>query len=168
MKPFFYGLVGVSVLIMTADVTFAGPSHAHSVKPRLLRQTASSAASAFGVMLGIDRTSYVSAKTPTTLHATMTLFNNTDTPLTFLEHGQRVTWQILDAQGNVVWDYAQGRMFSHLVMRRSLTQGKLDYAQDIPLTAQDGSALPAGAYTLRGRVIGARSAAEVGFTVTSE
>ncbi len=166
MKRTLQGLAGAGVLLFSA-AAMAGSIKSHPLKPRPIRQNTVIAApsSGFGVMLKIDQLSY-SVKPPATLHATLTLFNDTGKPFDFLEHGQGVGWQILDAQGNVVWDYAKGRMFPHFVLRRSLAQGKLDYAQDIPLITQDGAPLTAGHYWLRGRAIGARCAAEVAFAVT--
>ena len=167
MKSHLLNLAGAGALLLSGALALAGPTHSHPLKPRPLRQnvTAPASAASYGVMLGMDHASYPKAATA---HATLTLFNDTGTPLTFMEHGQRVSWQIVDAQGNVVWDYAKGRMFPHFVLRRSLgqMQTKMNYAQDIPLAAQDGAPLPAGRYWLRGRVIGAQCAAEIGFTVT--
>ena len=170
MKTYLQGLVGAGALLLSGALTLAAPPHLRPLTPRPLRQnvTTPTPAANYGVMLGIDHASYPTSKAATTLHARLTLFNDTGTPLTFMEHGQRVSWQIIDAQGNVVWDYAKGRMFPHYVLRRSLgqMQTKMNYAQDIPLAAQDGSPLPAGRYTLHGRAIGANCAAEVEFTVT--
>jgi len=123
------------------------------------------AAKGFGVTLAIDKMSYSAGKIPLTLHAVMTLFNNTGTPLVFSERGRSVEWQVLDSHRNVVWDYSIGRSFPMFIIRRTLTSGKLDYPCDIPLTMQDGTPLPPGNYALKGQLTGVLCSAEVGFTV---
>jgi hypothetical protein len=128
----------------------------------------------YGVMLGINRVSYQVSQAQAgsraaQIHATLTLFNHTSTPLNYTEHGRQFEWQIVDAQGNIVWDYAKGRAFPHFVMRRMLTEGQQDFAADIPLTTQDGKPLPAGNYTLRGELATEPiMKAEVGFAVSSD
>lgn len=117
----------------------------------------------FGVTLGIDQSSYA---TPGVIHATLMLFNQSGTPIMVHEHGQQYEWQIVDAQGQVVWDYAAGRRFPMFIRLRSLGPTPLSYSCNIPLQAQDGTALTPGRYTLRGTVTANGATASLPFTVT--
>ncbi len=133
------------------------------------RETTTGAVPAsFGVTLGTDQAVYAvpAGGTPPVIHATLTLFNRSETPLTVHEHGQQYEWQILDAGGQVVWDYAEGRRFPMFIRLRTLGPGQLNYSCDIPLQTQDGTALAPGRYTLRGTVIADGATASLPFTVT--
>lgn len=161
IKLYWRFIVALGIGLCLGSAAMAAPKPA----PISPKSAAEQSGSPIGVTLGIDKLTYTHADTK--IHAVMTLFNHTQTPLVFMEHGRKFDWQILDAQGNVVWDYAKGRMFPHNVIRRSLTQGHLDYAFDVPLTGQDGQPLPPGNYTLRGQLaISPPMGGEIGFTIT--
>lgn len=123
----------------------------------------------FGVTLGMDRTAYPAptAGKPALLHATLTLFNHSSVPLKVTERGHQFDWQIVDARGQVVWDYARGKMFAHFVRLRTLSRGELSFPVDIPLQNQDGTPLPAGEYILRGSLTTNGASASAGFSVTA-
>lgn len=124
----------------------------------------------FGVSLTLDNVAYavpVTQNSITHLHATLVLFNHTHAPLSLTIGGQLYNWEILDASGQVVWDYAKGRMFPHYLRRLTLQQGELTYADDIPLQSQDGVPLAPGSYVLRGTLPHILNAsATVAFTIT--
>ena len=122
----------------------------------------------YGMILGIDQTSYsVSAQAAKPhIHAVLSVFNHTGGPIAFMAGGQQYEWQVVDASGNVVWDYMKGRMFPMFVMKRTLTDQGLTDSYDVPLQNQDGSPLAPGRYTLRGRLTNSlHLAAEIGFVV---
>jgi hypothetical protein len=121
----------------------------------------------FGVTLGIDQSTYVVSGSgkPMVIHATLTLFNRSSTPMTIHERGQQYEWQILDPQGQVVWDYAKGRMFPMYMRLRTLRQGQIDYTCDVPLHTQTGALLTPGNYTLRGTVTATGASASLPFTI---
>jgi len=101
------------------------------------------------------------------IHATLTFFNHSQTPLRLSIGGGETQWQILDAQGQTVWDYSVGRAIPRYMRLVVLTNSQLHYAQDIPLQAQSGAPLAPGRYTLRGAIPGALGAtASLDFTVT--
>lgn len=166
-------LIGVAAGLALA---IGGTNWAARPKPAAKPMAASKAqaAAGYGVMLAIDKFAYVyptaqDESIPTYIHATLTLFNHTSTPLTYTERGRQYEWQIVDAQGNVVWDYAKGRAFPLFILRRTLTHGQQDFAADIPLMTQNGGSLPPGNYTLRGELaVQPTMKAEVGFTVSAE
>lgn len=166
-------LIGVAAGLALA---IGGANWAARPKPAAKPMAASKAqaAAGYGVMLAIDKFTYVVRSSVNEIdakpiHATLTLFNHTSTPLTYTERGRQYEWQIVDAQGNVVWDYAKGRAFPQFIMRRTLTQGQQDFAADIPLRTQSGGSLPPGNYTLRGELaVQPTMKAEVGFTVSSD
>lgn len=121
----------------------------------------------FGVAVGMDRADYPapSGGKPATLHASLTLFNRTSAPLKVTVRGHQFDWQIVNAQGQVVWDYARGKMFAHFISIRTLSGGELNYPIDIPLQSQDGTPLPAGRYTLRGSLTTNQASAALGFSI---
>ena len=125
----------------------------------------------YGLILGVDQTSYKVSATAAVkphIHAVMSVFNHTGAPISFMAGGQQYEWQIVDASGNIVWDYAKGRMFPMFVMKRTLTEKGLSYTYDVPLQTQDGTPLAAGQYTLCGRLTNKLNlAAEIGFAVTA-
>jgi len=130
---------------------------------------------AVGVVMGMDKNTYAvaaaqspPASVPTPqIHAMLTFFNHSQTPLRLYIHGSATQWQILDAQGRTVWDYSVGRAIPHNIRIVTLTNNQLHYTQDIPLQTQDGAPLASGRYTLRGAIPGASgAAASLDFTVT--
>lgn len=125
------------------------------------------AAPQFGVTVGMDRSDYPAPAggKPALLHASLTLFNHSSAPLKVTERGHQFDWQIVDSQGQVVWDYARGRMFAHFIRMRVLSRGELSYPIDIPLQRQDGTPLPAGRYTLRGALTTSAASASLGFSI---
>jgi hypothetical protein len=132
-------------------------------------ETARANAPQVGVTLGIDQATYIVSRRgkPMVIHATLTLFNRSSVPMTIHERGQQYGWQILDAQGRVVWDYARGRMFPMFMRLRTLRGGQIDYAYDVPLQTQAGAPLMPGAYTLRGTVTAIGASVSLPFAVES-
>ena len=126
--------------------------------------------SGFGVCLMLDKPTYAIPATQNSLshlHATLTLFNHTETPLSLSIGGQLYNWQILDANGQVVWDYAKGRLFPHYRRIVTLQHSELSYTDDLPLQNQDGTPLAPGNYQLRATLPHILNAsATVGFTIT--
>ncbi len=124
-----------------------------------------------GVTLSLDRATYVvpaGAKTAPVMRALLTLFNHTATPLKMEDRGKAYDFEIDDAQGRVLWDWAKGKLFPHYVRLRILTQGELTYTQAIPLQSQDGLPLPPGRYVLRGTLFtGPGASASLPFTVSN-
>jgi hypothetical protein len=122
-----------------------------------------------GVTLGIDQATYVVSAhgKPTVIHATLTLFNRSSTPMIIHERGQQYGWQILDAQGQVVWDYARGRMFPMFMRLRTLRGGQIDYIYDVPLQTQDGAPITPGSYMLRGTVTATGASVSLPFSVAA-
>lgn len=144
----------------TARPSGAAPGHA---------QTVLTPPPAFGLTLGLDKFTYAvpaAQNSITHIHATLIFFNHSNTPLQIAVGGQLYEWQILDAQGQVVWDYAKGRVFPHYLRLVTLRQSQLLYAFDVPLQVQSGAPLAPGVYTLRGSLPrGLNASASVGFTV---
>lgn len=133
-------------------------------------QTMPASPSAFTLTLGMDKVTYAVPAAQNSIrhiHATLTFFNHSDTPLQIGVGGQLYEWQILDAQGQIVWDYAKGRVFPHYLRLVTLRQSGLSYAFDVPLQTQVGVPLAPGQYTLRGSLPrGLSASASLGFTVT--
>ncbi len=130
---------------------------------------------AVGLIMGMDKNSYAAAAAPAQsasahapqIHATLTFYNHSQIPLRLFIHGAAAQWQILDAQGKLVWDYSVGRAIPHNIRIVNLANNQLHYAQDIPLQTQAGNPLAPGHYTLRGAIPDAMgAAASLGFTVT--
>lgn len=132
---------------------------------------------AVGLVMDMDKNAYAvpaapigtraaSAHAPQ-IHATLTFFNHSQTPLRLAIGGAPTQWLILDDRGQTVWDYSVGRAIPHNIRMVTLTASQLVYAQDIPLQTQDGAPLAPGRYTLRGAIPGAQGAtASLDFTVT--
>lgn len=130
---------------------------------------------AIGLVLDMDKSAYVVSAAPTRagagtaphIHATLTFFNHSHTPLRLYIGGAATQWQILDAQGKTVWDYSVGRIVPHYIRLVTLVDSQLSYPQDIPLQTQGGAPLAPGRYTLRGAIPGAQAAtASLDFIVT--
>ncbi|BDI29232.1 hypothetical protein CCAX7_12830 [Capsulimonas corticalis] len=169
--------MGQIAILAAAAVLTAG--HPKTVKPASApagasamaqSHTVSGSGGSYGMILGIDQTAYpasAAAATKPYIHAVLSVFNHTGAPVTYTGGGQQYEWQVADASGNIVWDYAKGRMFPMFVMKRTLTETGLTYSYDVPLQNQDGTPLAPGRYTLRGRLPNTLDlAAEIGFTVT--
>lgn len=112
---------------------------------------ATAPAGQYSADLTLDRSRFASSA-DTSLHPTLTLTNTGDTEIKYTEGGLRCDWQILNAQGTAVYDYAHGRMIPHFILIRRLAPGKSElFTAQIPLKDNDGNALPAGRYTLRAK-----------------
>ncbi|MEO7715344.1 MAG: BsuPI-related putative proteinase inhibitor [Capsulimonas sp.] len=165
----------IAILAAAAVLTAGHPNTGKTTSSQESGKTATAqshvtTSGSYGMILGIDQTSYRMPASPVTkphIHAVMSVFNHTGAPISFMAGGQQYEWQIVDASGNIVWDYAKGRMFPMFIIKRTLTEKGLSYSYDVPLQNQDGTALTPGRYTLRGRVTNKLNlAAEIGFAVT--
>ena len=93
-----------------------------------------------------------------TMTGTYTVTNPTSQPVTFAQHGQAVTWQVLDSKGNVVCNPDAGKMRPMFVMMRRLGPNQhVDYKSNIKLQDQAGAPLPAGNYVLQACLLGTDS-----------
>lgn len=167
-----------AVLLAAAPVS-AAPGRAvksakHAPSPLHAAKIAPSDEGVVGLVLGMDQSSYAIPAMPQAasshgpmIHATLTFFNYSETTLRLFIGGAPTQWQILDAQGKILWDYSVGRATPHFIRVVPLANGRLHYAQDIPLRTQDGTPLAPGRYTLRGAIPGALAAtASLDFSVT--
>ncbi len=116
--------------------------------------------------LTLDR-AHFSAAAGASLHPTVTLTNTGEVEISYTEGGLRCGWQILNAQGAVVYDYARGRMIPHFVLIRRLPPGKSEvFTAQIPLKDSEGNALAPGRYTLRAKPsVGLPFSVETAFTI---
>ncbi len=157
------------VIALAAPARAAKPVKNIPVSPRTASPV-SATDGTVGLVLGMDKNTYVVAAAPAPpmqIHAVLTFFNHSHTPLHLSLRGASTEWQVLDAQGHVVWDYAVGRAIPHNIRLVTLTNSQLRYTQDIPLQTQDGASLAPGRYTLRGALLGAMGAsASLDFTIT--
>lgn len=169
-------------LITTLSALMLAAAPAQAAKPfkkapALPKATlgALSDAGSVGLVLGLDKNTYavpvaafgVARGHEPQIHAVLTFFNRSQTPLQLYIHGSPTQWQILDDTGKIVWDYSVGRALPHNIRIVTLADNQLRYAQDIPLQTQNGAPLAPGRYTLRGAIPGALGAsASLDFTVT--
>lgn len=179
MSPKYLPALIAALSVLTLAVAAAPGRAAKVVKPAPARPKTAPAATAeegaIGLVLGMDKESYVAAAASSQtasapmpqIHATMTFFNHSQTPLRLYIHGAATEWQILDAQGKTVWNSSVGRLIPHNIRVVNLQNSRLRYAQDIPLQIQDGTPLAPGRYTLQGAIPGALGAtASLEFNVT--
>lgn len=167
--PFVFA--ALSALTITAALAAPGKG-AKAVKHAPARPAVAPAVAlengAVGLTLSMDKNTYaVAPARAAQIHATLTFFNHSQTPLRLSIGGAATQWQILDAQGQTVWDYSVGRAIPHFIRIVVLTNSQLSYPQVIPLQTQSGAPLAPGRYTLRGAIPGASGAtASLDFTVT--
>ncbi len=171
-------IAALSVLTIAAALAAPGKAAKPVKHPPLhpaVAPTVTVEAGAVGLTMSMDKNTYAVAAGPAgaasahapQIHATLTFFNHSQTPLRLYIRGSATQWQILDAHGQTVWDYSVGRAVPHNIRIVTLAGNQLRYAQDIPLQTQDGTPLAPGRYTLRGAILGASgAAASLDFTVT--
>jgi len=171
-------IAALSVLMLTAALAVPGKAAKtakHTPAPPAVAPAVTVENGAVGLTMSMDKNRYAVAAAPAgggpahapQIHATLTFFNHSQTPLRLYIRGDATQWKILDAQGQTVWDYSVGRAIAHNIRIVTLAGSQLHYAQDIPLQTQDGAPLAPGRYTLRGALPGAMgAAASLDFTVT--
>lgn len=171
-KSLSFFVTALSFLATAAALAAPGKAVKHPPAHPAVAPKISTEDGNIGLVMGMDKNSYVVAAPNLSthvpqIHAALTFFNHSQTPLRLYIGGAATQWQILDAQGQIVWDYSVGRAIPHNIRIVILTNSQLRYAQDIPLQTQQGSPLAPGRYTLRGAIPGALGAtAMLDFTVT--
>ena len=162
----------LTILLATMLATNSVLAGTHKGKHKAMKPVAKTVMGGphYGLTMGLDQAVFTQSSTGTaTLHATLTLFNHSTEPLHFTEQGRMYEWQVIDAQGTVVWDYAKGRMFPMFMRARTLTNSEMSYTYAIPLADQEGNPLPPGKYQLRGQLANNLTlSAAVGFTIAEK
>lgn len=180
MSPKLTFPTAAALSVLTIAAAHAAPGKGakpvkHTPMRPVVAPTVTKENGAVGLTLSMDKNTYAAAAAPAggapapapQIHATLTFFNHSQAPLRLYISGAATQWQILDAQGQTVWDYSVGRLVAHNIHLVVLTNSQLSYPQVIPLQTQNGAPLAPGRYTLRGAIPGASGAtASLDFTVT--
>ena len=95
----------------------------------------------------------------------LTVFNRAAEDLTFdFRNAQHYDFIIEDAEGTVVWQWAEGRMFAQVLGEETLGPGR----EEVVYTETYAGPLPPGAYEITGALISSNRPLSASLTITIE
>ena len=102
-------------------------------------------------VLEIDRFEYTSDPANISIvRAKLTLRNLTQQPLPFhFNSGQISDWTLMDSGGKKVWRWSDDRVFSMVVLDRTLESTPWEFEEEIPLASGSNKPYPPGTYILK-------------------
>lgn len=123
---------------------------------------------AYGVLVMLDRPTYwptieqigpgLGAETdgpirlkPAVLHGLLGVVNHSRMPMVLdFRTSQRFDFRLLNCEGEVVWQWSDGKAFLMVLGRENVGPRPLYYPVRVQLADENGAPLPAGTYTLEG------------------
>lgn len=101
--------------------------------------------------LEIDRFEYTSDPANISIvRAKLTLRNLTPQPIPFhFNSGQITDWTLMNSSGKKTWRWSDGRVFSMVVLDRTLESTPWEFEEEIPLASESNKPYPPGNYILK-------------------